>query len=1332
MASDGTIKINTELDSSQAQAAMSKFSGIASKAMSGVKIAVGAASAAITAMAGYSIKVGSDFEAGMSQVSAVSGATGEELEALTEKAKEMGAKTKFSATEAAEAMNYMAMAGWKTSDMLNGIEEIMNLAAASGENLGTTADIVTDALTAFGLSAQDSTHFADVLAAASSNANTNVGMMGETFKYIAPVAGAMGYSVEDCSLAIGLMANSGIKAGQAGTALRSMLSRLAKPTDEVQGAMDKLGVSLTNSDGSMKSLNEVMGDMREGFSGLSKAEQTQTASALAGQEAMSGLLAIVNASDSDFSKLQSAINNADGSAASMAETMNDNLKGSITIAGSAAESFGIAVYEKMEKPLKSVVDKGTEDINQLTSAFQSGGLNAVVEEAGAIFNDTADDIAGMSDAAAGVVTPIKNIVNVGGTLTKAVLPVAADGVKLLAENMDTITPLVIGAGTAFKAYNTIGKATATATKANAAATAVLNTLEKKNAITLVAMNGGLTLRQALLAVYNGQITVTTALTGLWTKAQTALNTAMNANPIGLAVAATAALVAIGLAAKSSVEKQTEAERKHSNALRENVKAAEENLQKAKERKQAYEEFAQSQNEQAAGDVAQLDRLASLNQELGTIVDSTGKVKAGEEDRAAFITSQLSSALGIEISLTDGQIQNYQQLQDEIAKTIQQKRIEAVMSAQEAKYQEAVNNQMQAAAEASANYTAMKKAESAVEEENTKLDSLIEQKNQAVIDGNKALVSSLDAKIQKQKEDVQNAEDAYDKNKKAYKESAAALEEYASDIDAYTALAEAAASGNADAIEEAITRITSGIKTASNATNEELQNQVVEVSNMEDLIRQEVEKGTPGFTQAMLDQASQSSVAALEEFAKVAPQTADELAKVPPEAVAALIAGDMKGQLSSEAKGAVDGMLAQFDDLDSDTQEAFANAIYGALKGLEGFDQLEDPAEEGVEAFLDSLKSALDEHSPSKKTEEIFKLAMDGAANGVESGKEGVLTKAGDFITAFIGKFSDTELGQTLTTVGQNFMSFFGLGVSSKTEDSKNAGKANADAAQVGAGSVNPFATGSSFGAQFNGGVGGVAKAAGAAGKIIANSAKSGAGQVTPSNEGSKFGNAFSRAVSGASGASRSSGRSLGDSARSGAGSVSGYDPGSNFGSGFVRGISAWIGNAVNAAANLASAALSKVKQTLGIASPSKEMKKVGRFFDAGLEKGISDNAEYAVKAAEQLSGNVLDAVNMSGMYDQLQGLDIPEVMSGVYDTMDRQKERVAQRVTRAVTATENQKWKTRDGVIQTTLSDGDIKRLARAFAQVASSEIMDGLDNVKFVVGQREFGRLVREEVRGR
>lgn len=267
----------------------------------------------------------------MSKVSAISGATGEDFQKLTDKAKEMGAKTKFSATESAQAMEYMAMAGWKTSDMLNGIEGIMNLAAASGEDLATTSDIVTDALTAMGLQASDSGHFADVLAAASSNANTNVSMMGETFKYAAPLAGALGYNIEDLSMAIGLMANSGIKGGQAGTTLRSILTRLAKPPKEAAEAMDQYGISLKNSDGSMKSLMEVMENMRDSLQELPEDEQSAAAAAIGGQEAMSGLLAIVNASESDFDKLSSAIGNADGAAAEMAATMQDNLAGQLTI-----------------------------------------------------------------------------------------------------------------------------------------------------------------------------------------------------------------------------------------------------------------------------------------------------------------------------------------------------------------------------------------------------------------------------------------------------------------------------------------------------------------------------------------------------------------------------------------------------------------------------------------------------------------------------------------------------------------------------------------------------------------------------------------------------------------------------------------------------------------------------------------------------------------------------------------------------------------------------------------------------------------------------------------
>lgn len=393
MAYDGTLKFDTSIDSKGFQSGIDGIGSIAEKGLKATGAILAGTATAIGAIGAASVKVGSDFEASMSKVAAISGATGDDLKALTDKAKEMGATTKFSASESADALQYMAMAGWKTEDMLNGLEGIMNLAAASGEDLATTSDIVTDALTAFGLSAEDSTHFADVLAQASSNANTNVGMMGETFKYVAPVAGALGYTAEDTALAIGLMANSGIKASQAGTSLRSFMSRMAKPTKEVQGAMDKLGVSLTDSNGNMKSLNEVMGDLRKGFAGLSKDEAAAMAAALGGQEAMSGLLAIVNSSDDDFDKLSDAIYSCDGAAKRMADTMNDNLQGQITILKSGLEGLGISLYENMEAPLKEVVKEAQNMVQQLQDAFNNGGLDSLVTKAGEVMAQIVTEVA---------------------------------------------------------------------------------------------------------------------------------------------------------------------------------------------------------------------------------------------------------------------------------------------------------------------------------------------------------------------------------------------------------------------------------------------------------------------------------------------------------------------------------------------------------------------------------------------------------------------------------------------------------------------------------------------------------------------------------------------------------------------------------------------------------------------------------------------------------------------------------------------------------------------------------------------------------------------------
>ncbi len=393
---DGTLKFDTKIDSSGFQKGIDGISGAAKSGLALTGKVMGTAATGITALGGAAIKVGSDFEAGMSQVQAVSGASGEELEKLKEKAKEMGASTKFSATESAEALNYMAMAGWKTEDMLGGIEGIMNLAAASGEDLATTSDIVTDALTAFGMSASDSTHFADILAAASSNANTNVGMMGETFKYVAPLAGALGYSAEDTATAIGMMANAGIKGSQAGTSLRSIMTRLAKPTKDSQMAMDALGLSITDSSGKMKPLSEVIGDMRRSFAGLTEDEKANYAAMLGGQEAMSGLLAVVNASDADFEKLSGAINNCNGSAAEMAEIMQDNLQGQITILQSGLEGLGVSLYETMQGTAKDVVKEAQGMVQQLQDAFNEGGFEGLV---GAVGNVLAQIVQRIAEAA---------------------------------------------------------------------------------------------------------------------------------------------------------------------------------------------------------------------------------------------------------------------------------------------------------------------------------------------------------------------------------------------------------------------------------------------------------------------------------------------------------------------------------------------------------------------------------------------------------------------------------------------------------------------------------------------------------------------------------------------------------------------------------------------------------------------------------------------------------------------------------------------------------------------------------------------------------------------
>ena len=382
-------------EANSANAALQKVSDVTGKTKIGKGMSV--VSAGIGGVATAAVKTTADFESAMSNVQAISGATGEDMNSLKEKAREMGAQTKFSATEAGEAMSYMAMAGWKTEEMMSGISGIMNLAAASGEDLATTSDIVTDALTAFGLTAQDTEKFVDTLAATATNSNTNVSLLGESFKYCAPVCGALGYSAEDTSIALGLMANCGIKATNAGTALRAILTNMAKPTDAVEAAMSELRVSLTDSEGKMLSLRDLMANLRNGFGqsemsveeltesmnqlqtayengettadeyeeaqkkliesayGAEGAEKARLAAMLAGKEGMSGLLAIVNATEGDLDKLTTAIDNSKDSAQNMADIMNDNLAGQLTILKSQCQELAISIGELLMPQIRNIV-----------------------------------------------------------------------------------------------------------------------------------------------------------------------------------------------------------------------------------------------------------------------------------------------------------------------------------------------------------------------------------------------------------------------------------------------------------------------------------------------------------------------------------------------------------------------------------------------------------------------------------------------------------------------------------------------------------------------------------------------------------------------------------------------------------------------------------------------------------------------------------------------------------------------------------------------------------------------------------------------------------------
>lgn len=735
------------------------------------------------------LKTTADFDAGMSEVKAISGATGTEFKQLETKAIQMGAKTKYSATEAASAFKYMAMAGWNTNDMLSGISGVMNLAAASGEDLATTSDIVTDALTAFGLSAKDSSHFADILAQASSRSNTNVGLMGETFKYVAPVAGALGYSAEDCAVAIGLMANSGIKASQAGTALRSLFTRLAKPTDTVSAAMEKYNITLTDANGNMKPLSTLMAEMRDRFSGLSEAQKANLAATLAGQEGMSGLLAIVNSSNADFKNLTDSINNADGASERMAKTMQDNLKGSFTIFKSTVESAAISIGKKLTPEVRKFVDTGTNLVKK--------------------FND-------MSDAEK------TNVVNIGKMATVIPLATLAGG-KLLGGILN------------------LGKG-------------------------IVNFNAQASLLVQAIGLYRSGATSAALATGTWFSSLSSIGTGIMSfitNPAGAAVIGVAALTVALIANTREMENYKKA----------GSKMSEEEqmlIDRTKELKQAYDESNKSKLDAIKSANDESTAQQTLWEKLQGTVDANGRVLAGKEAYAQFIAGELSDSLGKEISIVDGQVQEYDKLKNTIQQVIEKKRAEAIQSAMQEQYSEAIQKQSEAVLLYNQNLgkveTTKQRLKKAEQEAKKAVDDYTGSLELGTGKANPYYNTMLEAQGK-----VEGLKDKLNQQTKAVDDSREAMEGYNQTVANYEGLSSALIEGDAQKISDALLKIQYSFQTANTATRASLEEQAQTLNEKYEQMKQALADGATGVTEesvaqikALSDQANKELEAKLEQ------------------------------------------------------------------------------------------------------------------------------------------------------------------------------------------------------------------------------------------------------------------------------------------------------------------------------------------------------------------------------------------------------------------------------------------------------------------------------------
>lgn len=1207
--------------------AISKIGSLASKGLKVATVAITGTAAALGGVAAAAIKVGSDFESQMSRVKAISGATGEEFEQLKAQAMQLGADTSFSASQAAEGMENLAAAGFTTSEIMSAMPGLLNLAAASGEDLASSSDIAASTLRGFGLAASDAAHVADVLAANANRTNSSVADTGEAMKYIAPLARAAGLSLEETAAAIGIMANAGVNGSQAGTSLRGALSRLSKPTKDMSEAMDELGISFYDSNGKMKSLTEQVGMLRQATEGMTDEQKNNYLVTLYGQEALSGMLALINEGEGSLGELTNAYKNCDGAAQKAAETMQDNLSGALEQLGGSAQTLGLAFYNSVADNLKNAAKTATESINNITDSFNNGGLNEAIQTAGDEFANLAVEAAShapeMVDTAvdfieafaSGIASNKGRILGAAGEMAESM---ASGLAELLPSKLQEPVEDAIDAVAESLSDGGLKKAGKTAEKTfdslikvvGKLASTALPPLTKaldfagENLDRLVVVAGSAT---AAYTAYNATIKATTVATNLATKAQKAFSVAMSASPTGLVIAGiAAATTGLALACATQVDA-------------------------SKELESANDKLGDSYGkigEGITGYLSEVSKAGSIFDDFNDSIIVSSEVQGELSGKMDAVQSEITeiarTATEERRQLTETEIQRLQDLFTQMRQ----------LTEQELAYQQAYQDAVKSSAETLASThsgTAEEYATSAQKIINSAVqtrDAVVEKAYSQMIETNainKQLVGTSE----------QYTQEWYNQ------QAQAAQQRYQ----------QAVTDANRESA-DTLNIIQQGFAQRMDAANEYFAN--VEASNKRELEEQKRHNDELANAEAekkrKMEELHQDSASAEYEYfveverineehkqrlAEIRSGLADSLTDAQAEQASAWLAMIAEtslygGELDASSQAIVDSLIDNFDNLPKKQKEIFKNALQGAVDGFrEDEPELLTQAQNTSDNFLNKIKEALGVHSPSREVKAIFAQVNPGAIEGLEEGKESLLEKGKSVVSDFLNAMGGESIGEKARGIGASIMNFFGLGVGDQKENSRLQGKSNADAANEGAASVNPFSTGMSFASILKSGISSMMGALFGQGSDLANKANDGSRSVNPTSTGAQFGKQYSSGIKSQAGQSRSEGKNLSDAADSGARSKSGRDAGSGFGEGFVAGISDWIGSAIDAAANLAANALSAAKKALNINSPSRKTRAFGQSFSKGLALGIKDEEKSVVKSSRNISNAALESIDLS-------------------------------------------------------------------------------------------------------